>query len=49
MEYIKLDPSEQAYGKKNLLYCEMELLTILKRFKKYKQLRKEEFTKKNHK
>jgi len=47
MEYIKLNPSEQVYGKKNLLYCEMELLTILKRFKKYKKLRKEELALKN--
>jgi len=47
MEYIKLNPSEQIYGKKNLLYCEMELLTILKRFKRYKKLRKEELALKN--
>ena len=44
---MKLDHSEQVYGKKNLLYCEMEILGILKRFKKYKKLRKEELALKN--
>jgi len=42
MEFIKLNTSEQNYGKKNLLYSEMELLNMLKRFRKYKELRKEE-------
>ena len=47
MRYVKLDHSEQVYGEKNLLYCEMELLNTLKRFRKYKKLRKEESALKN--
>jgi hypothetical protein len=43
LEYIGIDSSKQVYGKKNLLYCQMELLTILKKIKAYKKLRKEEF------
>jgi len=42
MGYIKLNHSEQVYGKKNLLYAEMELLNSIKQYKKYKKLRKEE-------
>jgi len=42
IEYIKLEPSEQFYGKKHLLYSEMETLTVLKRYQKYKNLRKVE-------
>ena len=41
-EYVGIGPSEQNYAKKNLLYSEMELLTVLKRYKRYKKLRKEE-------
>ena len=40
-EYIGLSPSQQAYAKKNLLYCEMSLLETIKRYRKYKELRKQ--------
>ena len=43
LEYIGIDSSKQIYGKKNALYCQMEILTILKKIKTYKKLRKEEF------
>ena len=43
LEYIGLDYSKQNYGKKHILYCEMELLRILKRIQNYKKLRKQEF------
>lgn len=42
MEYIGLNQASQVYLKKNLLYCEMGLLNSLKRYQKYKKLRKEE-------
>jgi hypothetical protein len=42
MEYIKLDPSEQMAGKKDLLHSQMEILSIMQRYQKYKQYRKEE-------
>ncbi len=45
LEYIGLDYSKQNYGKKHILYCEMELLRILKRIQNYKKLRKQEFAK----
>jgi len=41
VEYISLDPPQQTYCKKNLLYSEMELLNTIKKYKKYKKLRKE--------
>ena len=41
VEYIGLEPSEQIYAKKNLLYCEMELLNTLKQYQNYKKLRKD--------
>ena len=43
LEYIGIDYSKQIYGKKNILYCQMEILTILKKIKAYKKLRREEF------
>ena len=43
MEYIKIGHSEQIYGKKNLLYSQMEILNIKKRFQTYKKLRMLEF------
>ena len=43
-EYVKLEPSEHFYGKKHLLYSEMEILTIIKRYQKYKELRKKELS-----
>jgi len=43
MEYVGIDSSKQVYGKKNLLYCQMGMLTILKKLRAYKKLRKQEF------
>ncbi len=40
MEYVKLDPSEQIYGKKQLLHSQMEILDIMKRYKEFTKLRK---------
>ncbi|MEK6858764.1 MAG: hypothetical protein AABX53_02530 [Nanoarchaeota archaeon] len=42
MEYVKLTASEQAYSKKELLMSQMETLNIMKRYQKYKELRKQE-------
>lgn len=42
MEYVKLTSSEQAYSKKELLMSQMETLNIMKRYQKYKELRKQE-------
>lgn len=42
MEYVQLTPNEQNYAQKNLLYGQMEILTIMKRYQKYKKLRAEE-------
>lgn len=47
IKYVGLNPAQMQFGKKNLLYAEMELLTGLKHLKKYKELRKQEFTAKN--
>jgi hypothetical protein len=41
-EYVALEPSQKIHGKRNLLYCEMELLNTIKRYRFYKKLRKEE-------
>ena len=42
MEYVGITPSEQLAGKKNLLRSQMEILSIVRRYQKYKQYRKEE-------
>jgi len=42
MEYVKINVSEQVYAKKELLYSQMEMLTIMKRYQKFKELRKQE-------
>lgn len=42
MEYVSLSPSEQNYSKKELLVTEMEILNVMKRYQKYKELRKQE-------
>ena len=42
MEYLALNPASQTYGKKSLLYSEMEILQILKSYANYKKLRKYE-------
>jgi hypothetical protein len=45
--YVGLNPSQMNYGKKNLLYSEMEILNTIKHLKNYKKLRKQEFAAKN--
>lgn len=42
MEYVKIISSEQIYSKKELLMAQMEMLSIMKRYQKYKELRKQE-------
>lgn len=42
MRYVKVDSSEQVYGKKNLLYSEMEILTLIQHIRAYKKLRTDE-------
>ncbi len=44
IEYVKLEPSEQVYGKKHLLSSQIELLSIIKRYQKFKDLRKKELS-----
>ena len=41
VEYIGLNPVEQIYAKKNLLYCEMSLLESVKIYRRYKEIRKQ--------
>jgi len=43
VEYVGVEPSQQTFAKKNLLYCEMTLLEIIKQYQKHKKLRKEIF------
>lgn len=43
IQYVKVSSPEMAYGKKNLLTSQLEMLNILKRCKQYKKLREEEF------
>jgi hypothetical protein len=43
MEYLKLDPSEQQYSKKELLNSEMSVLNMIKRSHEFSKLRKVEF------
>lgn len=42
MEYVKLSESEQRYGKRELLQSQIEILSIMKRYQKFKELRKQE-------
>lgn len=42
VEYIGLTYEQKTYGKKNLLYSQMELLGTIKRYENYKKLRKQE-------
>ncbi len=43
MEYIRLEHSEQVYGKKHLLYSQMEILNIIRRYESMKKMRETEF------
>lgn len=42
MEYVKILPSEQTYAKKDLLHSQMEILNVMKRYQRFKELRKQE-------
>ena len=41
-QFVGLEKTQIISGKKNLLYAEMELLTALQKYERYKKLRKEE-------
>ena len=41
-QFVGLDRQQVILGKKNLLYSEMEILTALQKYERYKKLRKEE-------
>ncbi len=41
-QFVGLESSQVTYGKKQLLYCEMEILTSIQKYDRYKKLRKEE-------
>lgn len=43
MEYLKLDPNEQQYSKKQLLTAEMSVLNVMRRSREFNKLRKIEF------
>ncbi len=46
-QFIGLDKTQVISGKKHLLYMEMELLTALQKYERYKKFRKEEIAVKN--
>ena len=41
-EYVKISSPEKRYGEKHLLSAQLELLDLIQRFGKYKNLRNEE-------
>ena len=41
-EYVKLSGAERIHGQKELLMCQLETLSLIKSFRNYKLLRKEE-------
>lgn len=41
-EYVKIAPTEMTFGETNLLQTQLNLLTMLKRYREYKSFRKEE-------
>ena len=41
-QFVGLDKTQIISGKKHLLYAEMEILTSLQKYERYKKLRKEE-------
>jgi hypothetical protein len=47
-EYIKVVNEEMGYGEKNLLQSQLALINIIKRYKNYESLRKEELSLKIH-
>ncbi len=46
-QFVGLDKTQVISGKKHLLYIEMELLTALQKYERYKKFRKEEMAVKN--
>lgn len=46
-QFVGLQKPHVVAGKKHLLYCEMEVLTSLKKYNNYKKYRKEELALKN--
>lgn len=46
-KFVGLENSQVMAGKKHLLYAEMELLTALQKYERYKKFRKEELSIKN--
>mgnify|MGYP001606982087 FL=1 len=46
-QFVGLDVPQVISGKKQFLYIEMELLTALQKYERYKKLRKEELAVKN--
>ncbi|MEK6792588.1 MAG: hypothetical protein AABX96_04975 [Nanoarchaeota archaeon] len=46
-QFVGIGNQQIIYGKKQLLYCEMEILTSLQKYDRYKKYRKEEFSIKN--
>jgi predicted phage gp36 major capsid-like protein len=47
MEFIHISQREKEYGQVQLLNSQIELLTMVKRYKRFRSLRKEELTLKN--
>lgn len=47
MEYIQITLAEQHHAKRHLLYSEMEILTIMKRYHQFGKLRSTEIMLKN--
>jgi hypothetical protein len=44
VEYVRLEYNEKVYGQKVLLLSQVEIINIIKRFQKYKELRSQELT-----
>ncbi len=42
VEYVKFSGSESLYGQKRFLHSELDILSLLKRIKNFKSLRKQE-------
>ncbi|SRR3989344_1228138 len=43
-QFVGLDNPQVVTGRKQLLYCEMEVLTSLQKYDRYKKFRKEELS-----
>jgi hypothetical protein len=42
-QFAGLNPEQVRSGKKHMLYAQMEVLTAIQKYERYKQFRKEEF------